>query len=172
MNKNLIIVGVVIITLFGFVFFINQKPQIQNENNKPSQPVSLDKSKMISGYSGKVLAGNKTPYIIFNKTDYDKAVSDNKIIFLDFYANWCPICRGEAPEIISAFDSLTSDNVVGFRVNYNDSDTDSDEKALAEKLEIPYQHTKVILKNGNILLKNGEVWDKNRFIEEITKVLN
>ncbi len=126
--------------------------------------------KMVAGYSGKVLAGTSSPYIIFNKADYDKALSLGKIVFLDFYANWCPICRSEAPELKAGFDSLTTDKVVGFRVNFKDSDTDSEEKALAKQFEIPYQHTKVILKDGKVVLKDGDSWDKSRFAQEIGKL--
>ena len=94
-----------------------------------------------------------------------------KIIVLDFYANWCPICRAEAPELKAGFDSLMTDAVIGFRVNFNDSDTDDDEKALAKQLAIPYQHTKVILKDGKEVLKSGDSWTRDDFTREVDKIL-
>lgn len=115
------------------------------------------------GYAGGLLAGKSSPYLIFNKADYDKAIVEGKIVFLDFYANWCPICRAEAPEIKAGFDGLNRSDVVGFRVNYNDPDTDDDEKALAAQFSIPYQHTKVILKNGKEVYRSSDQWTADDF---------
>ena len=118
---------------------------------------------------GKVLAGTKTPFIDFNKEDYNKALSENKVILLYFYANWCPICKFEEPNTRAAFNELNNENAVGFRVNYKDSDTDKDEEALAEEFQVPYQHTKVIIKDGKQVLKSPDTWGKERYINEINK---
>ena len=173
MNKNFIIGGIlVIIVVIGFIFFASQKPKPENSNSNPGNPQpqteNTSEGKMIAGYSGKVLAGITSPYLIFNKVDYDKVLTSGKVVFLDFYANWCPICRDEAPSLKSGFDSLQSDKVVGFRVNYNDSDTDQDEKDLAKQFSVPYQHTKVILKDGKEVARSLESWDKNEFIKQMS----
>ena len=81
----------------------------------------------------------------FDQATYDAALKEGKIIFLDFYASWCPICKEEEPEIKAAFNELNADNVIGFRVNYNDDQTDNSEKSLAKKFGIAYQHTKVLI---------------------------
>ncbi|HLD97198.1 MAG TPA: thioredoxin domain-containing protein, partial [Candidatus Nanoarchaeia archaeon] len=52
----------------------------------------------------------------FDQATYDAALKEGKIIFLDFYASWCPICKEEEPEIKAAFNELNTDNVIGFRV--------------------------------------------------------
>ncbi len=122
-------------------------------------------------YSGTLLAGASSPYYEFNQEDYDKALQSGKLIFLDFYANWCPICRAESPEIQAGFDSLATDKVIGFRVNYNDTETDEPEKQLAKKFGVTYQHTKVILKNGTEVLKKLEQWDRNELIKQINNNL-
>ncbi|MFC1647102.1 TlpA family protein disulfide reductase, partial [Patescibacteria group bacterium] len=111
------------------------------------------------------------PYLDFKKSDYDKAVASDKIVFLDFYANWCPTCRAEAAKLTKGFDSLNSDNIVGFRVNYNDDDTDEDEKNLASQFEVPYQHYKVVLINGEVVLTDGDIWDEDKLVEELTKYI-
>lgn len=71
----------------------------------------------------------------------------------------------------SAFDELTSDRVIGFRVNYKDNQTDTDEQNLAREFGVPYQHTKVFLKNGKQILKAPDGWDKARYITEINKTI-
>jgi thiol-disulfide isomerase/thioredoxin len=172
MNKNLIIgVIIAIVIICGIIFFISRKSQINISTTPSAQTQKTDEGAMIAGYNGKVLAGNKSPYIIFNMIDYEKAIASNKIVFLDFYANWCPICREESPNLRAGFDALETDKVVGFRVNYNDSDTDENEKALAKEFGIVYQHTKVILKNGKEVSKSLESWDTQTFLKEINSAL-
>ena len=153
----------------GAYFLINQQPGTDNPNTT-SVSGNNQTSNQIEGYSGALIAGKDSPYVSFNKSDYDKALADGKIVFLDFYANWCPICRAEAPEIISGFNELQREDIVGFRVNYNDDETDDSEKALAKEFDIPYQHTKVILENGSVILKDGNTWDKEKFLEELNKI--
>ncbi len=173
MNKNILIGSIiVIIVIASIAFFAGQNSRSGNGNSNPSNQIaSSEEGKMIAGYNGKVLAGSASPYIVFNKTDYEKALASNKIIFLDFFANWCPICREEAPNLKAGFDALQTDKVVGFRVNYNDTETDEDEKKLAQEFGITYQHTKVILKNGKEINKSLESWDKETFLKEINSAL-
>lgn len=128
-------------------------------------------SMMKTSYSGKVLAGKNAQYLEFNTEDYQKAKAEGNTIFLDFYANWCPVCRAEEPIIYEGFNELESDKVVGFRVNYKDNETSDDEKALAKEFDITYQHTKVILKNGKQVLKTQDTWDKDTFNQELQNVL-
>ena len=122
-------------------------------------------------YTGTVLAGKSAPLLDFKKADYDAALKSDKLIVLYFYANWCPICKVEFPNAQAAFNQLTTDKVVGFRVNYKDSDTDADETALAREFGIPYQHTKVLLKNGVQVGKYPDSWDTARYVSEINKAL-
>ncbi len=126
---------------------------------------------MMAKYTGTVLAGKSAPLIAYNKADYEAAIKSDKLVALYFTANWCPICKVEIPNLYAAFNELTTDKVVGFRVDYNDSDTDADEKDLARQLNVVYQHTKVFLKNGKQVLKSPESWSKERNLSEINKAL-
>jgi hypothetical protein len=71
----------------------------------------------------------------------------------------------------SAFSKLTTNDVVGFRVNYNDTFTDDVEKALAAQHGVAYQHTKVFVKGGQRILKSPEGWAETRYLSEINKAL-
>ena len=136
---------------------------IEKESGATTPPASAT-------YTGARLAGTATlPLLDFNKADYDKAVASDNLVILYFYASWCPICRAEFPNMQTAFNELTGSGVVGFRVNYNDSDTDQSEKALASEFGVAYQHTKVFVKNGQRLLKSPEEWDEARYDMEIGK---
>ena len=129
-----------------------------------------DGGMMEASYLGKVLAGSTTKYLEFKKADYDKALKENKKILLYFYASWCPTCRAEQPETFAAFDEINDSDLIGFRVNFRDSDTDADEEAIAKEFGVSYQHTKVILKNGERVLKAPDSWDRQRYLEELKKI--
>ena len=136
---------------------------------EPQKNDTMMSSENQSKYSGTVLAGSSAPLIDFNKVDYDTAVKSNKVVVLYFYASWCPICKAEVPQLYSAFNELKTDKVIGFRVHYNDGQDNNDAKALAQQLQVPYQHTKVFLKNGQVTLKSPETWNKDRYLNEINK---
>lgn len=137
----------------------------------PDDAMMQDGDSMEQRYMGAVLAGTSAPLLDFNKADYDAAVRSGKLVVLYFYANWCPICKVEFPKAQAAFNALDTDQVIGFRVNYKDNETDKDEEALARQFGVPYQHTKVFLKDGKQVLKAPDQWDAARYTAEIQKAL-
>jgi len=124
-----------------------------------------------TSFSGKVLAGTSAPLLDFKKSDYDQALASGKLILLYFYADWCPICQAEFPKMQSVFNTLETDQIVAFRVNYKDDFTDSDEVNLAKQFGVAYQHTKVFLKNGTLISKHPDSWGEGRYLSEINNRL-
>lgn len=181
-----IIALVVIIAGGGYFYIQNQSSEVKKREQekammekeamekKESEAVMEKKEDetMMVKYTGTVLAGSSAPLLDFTKADYDSAVASDKLVVLYFYANWCPICIAEFPIMQKAFNELASDKVVGFRVNYNDNQTDNDEKNLAREFGVAYQHTKVFVKNGQRVLKSPEGWNGGRYASEINIYLN
>ena len=173
-NYLLVLLAIFSVLVFGCAQgtatdVMEKKDMIDNKEGKvmEKEGVMTDKS----GYTGKVLAGTEsTKYLDFSKADYEKALKDKKKILLYFYASWCPLCIKEQPETFAAFNELNDADLIGFRVNYRDSDTDSDEETLAKEFGVSYQHTKVILKNGERVGKFPDSWDKQRYLEELSKI--
>jgi len=152
---------------------IEEEQMTGEDNGMMEGDDTMMENKSALNLSGKVIAGSSAKLIDYNKADFDAAAASDKLVVLYFYANWCPICREEVQNALyPAFNELTRDDAVGFQVNYNDNQTDSDEEELAREHGVAYQHTKVFLKNGQRVLKSPESWDKSRYFEEIEKQLN
>lgn len=192
-NKGMmigVVIGIVVIAGGIFAYQNSQQKMMQQEETMMKQDsmkkeetsgdsmmekddtmMKDETSMMKTSYTGKKLAGTSSQYLEFTQADYVQAQKDGKIIFLDFYADWCPICRAEAPAIQEGFDNLNNENVVGFRVNFKDAQTDDAEKALAKEFNIPTQHTKVVLKDGKEILRSSDAWDADTFASEMKTVL-
>lgn len=185
-SQLLLIVIIAVIAVGGYIasqFTVSRPADEEMAENKeigpimtktPTvSPVSGDEAGTAGGhrYSGVVLAGSSALLLDFNKSDYDAVFQTDKLIVLYFYANWCPLCKAEFPLMQEAFNELTTDKVIGFRVNYNDDQTDSDEEALARQYGVAYQHTKVFVRNGERIGKWPDSWNKDRYLSEINSRL-
>jgi len=171
-----ITVAAIILVVAGIVYLTNtpQEDAMIQENDAMMQENDsmMEENNAMMEYGGEVLAGSSAPLLDFSRADYEKAIASDKLVVLYFYAKWCPVCAEEvANSLYPAFHELSSDSVIGFRVNYNDNDTDSYEKSLASEFGVAYQHTKVFIKNGERILKSPESWDKDRYLSEIQNAL-
>ena len=98
-------------------------------------------------------------YEPITQSAYNQALQEGKTVYLEFYASWCPSCKNDEPNIEEFFESNTNENVRAFRVNYKDSDTDDFETSLAKEYGIAYQHTRVIVQDGEQVYKKTSTFN-------------
>ncbi len=142
MNKTIIIAIILAVVAGASIFLISQTKQ---ENNN-SQVVPSENTLATQSNIGR--------YIEYSKSALDQAQEKKRVFY--FYASWCSTCRPADESFRNNEDKIPKDVVV-MRVNYNDTETDQEEKELAKKYNITYQHTFVqIDSQGNEVAKwNG-----------------
>ncbi len=169
---------IIILALFLFGCAAENRPgQIQ-----PGQEIIIEETgqeerpalgePLLPESPSEIIAGAKTPYIRYSKAGFEKAKQDGKVIYLYFYATWCPICRADRPGILAAFEEMSFENVVGFEVHFNDGETNDEDEALAKEMGVRYQHTTVILdKEGNAAYRSLSGIEKETILAEIAKLV-
>ncbi len=106
----------------------------------------MEKDGEVMEKDGEVMEKESAKYVPFTQAAFEQAKAEGRPIFLFFYANWCPTCAAQKPITESAFMSASMPlGSIGFQVNFNDSDTDDSERALAREFGVSYQHTQFVL---------------------------
>ena len=151
MNKNiLILTSLAVIVLLGGLYFLTQVP-----TTKPNEDRILEEEspKMVDVPKGSNEVASDA-YVEYSPDTFNNLSEKKKVLF--FYASWCPTCKSADSDFNTNSKKFPEDLVV-IRINYNDSSTDDNEKALATKYGITYQHTFVLVdENGNEITKwNG-----------------
>lgn len=162
MNKSIVITIVaVVILIAGAFIFLRPTPSMTDTDSMQQDDSMMNED---SAIDNQVPTSEKTgAYVNYYEGILDE-YADKKIV-LFFYANWCPTCQPVDREIGRRAAEIPDDTVI-INVNYNDTDTDANEEALAERFSVTYQHTFVVLENGQEVAKwNGDGFD--RIISEL-----
>lgn len=172
--KNIVLVaGFIILILLGISAFVmlspssDTKTMVEEASMQKNESMRLDNEKpqtedtMMEEES---TMQSDARYVTYSTDALDNAANTRRVLF--FYANWCPTCR-PVDENLQTSQATLPEDVTVIRVNYNDTDTDQEEKDLAKQYGVTYQHTFVqIDSQGNEVTKwNGG--DVTQLLENI-----
>jgi thiol-disulfide isomerase/thioredoxin len=130
---GVLIVAAIIIGASWWLLSDRWQPTLNDQNTQYGD-TSLNDNANTSTLSTE--AGDR--YVEYTSESFAAAAGKRRVLF--FYASWCPICRPADAEFQTEQDQIPSDVTI-IRVNYNDSDTDQEEKNLAQQYGVTYQHT-------------------------------
>lgn len=151
-------------------------PPATNTTSSVPPPVTAPNDGVVQqpvadGVMAKPAAGSS--YVPFTQAAYDAAKASGQPTMLYFYATWCPICARQEPIIVDLFNGgeIADLGIAAFRVNFNDPETDADERALAERFGISYQHTFVLLDaSGAVRAKFTGQQSKAQLVSALKKI--
>ena len=100
----------------------------------------------------------------FHVTDanFEETIKKNKLVFVDFWANWCGPCRALAPTVVELAKEYSGKVVVG--------KLDVDENPeVAQRFQVFSIPTMIIFKNGSEAERLVGLCPKNKITETLKK---
>ncbi len=118
-----------------------QKNYFDSKNDEKQQ----DESEMVND-----IEQIESYYVGYTKEDYEKAISENRVVVLFFTSNWCKECLDQETIISEVFSELNKEGIVGLTVHILDSETTTETDALAKKYDVSKEQSIVIIDRGGV----------------------
>lgn len=169
-NTLIAIIAIAILGFFAYAYsmksgqsseaMMEKKDEVSmGEKSSDAMMEKSDKA-MMEKTDGEMMTESR--YVEYSTNALEKASTGKTVLF--FYASWCPTCQPTDANLRESSDQIPEGMTV-IRVNYNDPDTDQEEKELAKKYGITYQHTFVQIDGQG---KEITKWNGGK-IEELLK---
>lgn len=168
MRKYLLplILVVILLSVGGIYVASQQETRTADDQIMVSGTPAMEKDDSMmkdEGASGDQMIATAA-YTPYERGILEKTSSYKRVLF--FYANWCPTCK-PADASFQANEGKIPDGVRLIRVNYNDTDTDDEEKKLADTYGVTYQHTFIqIDADGKVVTK----WNGGQIDELLSRI--
>lgn len=166
MNKKLIIITLVITGILGAggIFLLNSKQlETKDDDSLMINDKEKDEAMMKDKDQTEEMINTNSQYVEYSKSNLENA-EGKRVLF--FYASWCPTCRPADKNFKENLNKFPKDLTL-IRVNYNDPETDQEEKDLAKKYVVTYQHTYVQIDESG---KEITRWNGGQFDELMTNI--
>lgn len=168
MNKKILIsIGIIIVAFIALYLaktYTSTPDKMAGETPTPEMMMKKDDEAMMKKSEDSSMMNSLKHYSEYSSTALTDSLKNKRVLF--FYANWCPTCR-PADAAFRENDSKIPSDVSLIRVNYNDSDTDQEEKELAKKYLVTYQHTFVQIDEAG---KEVTRWNGGQLTELINNI--
>lgn len=147
--KN-IVSWIVFVVLMGLVLWSPSRIFIQQQlmkigffKPKLEKPVELEGAEKVSAQDS---IDDKASFLNANNVVYDTEQLKGKVLFINFWATWCPPCRAEMPSIQKLYDKFKDNDNIEFLIVEIEGDMEGTEKFLTDqKLKLP-----IVYPNGEI----------------------
>ncbi len=179
MKNPIIILLIVVVAVLGIGGFMYSRTSNKTDSMVKEDEAMIPKEEMgteqtdammkkdDSASEGVKMMDDKTVvsrYVHYGQSALDSASNNRRVLF--FYASWCPTCK-PADASFTQNASKIPEDVTLVRVNYNDPDTDQEEKDLAKKYGITYQHTFVQIDSAG---KEVTKWNGGQIDELLSNI--
>jgi thiol-disulfide isomerase/thioredoxin len=142
-NPMAIVAVIAVIAVLGIGVYTLMKKDVVT---MPKEGISLEPTNAMVKKSDNSVNGKKkmddtvagSRYVQYSREEAETAAGVRRVLY--FYASWCPTCKYADISFTQNVSKVPGD-VILIRINYNDPETDQEEKDLAKKYGITYQHT-------------------------------
>lgn len=107
--------------------------------------------------------GVTTVPIITTEKDLTEHLNSDKPVLIEFYAEYCPTCKGLEPVINKYYQDLGDKNCF-FKIEVTKA------KTLAKKFNITALPTFILFRDSKEIMRNSEISDQKQFTEFIQKI--
>lgn len=114
----------------------------------------------------------KSVYLPYSKIEYDKAITEKRVVLLYFSSNWCTECQEQNNTNTAVLLEMLDESIVGLNIHILDSETTTETDALAQKFEVTKENSFVILgKDGAVAYKYAGLLDSNLLKQKLQEVI-
>ena len=99
-----------------------------------------------------------------NENEFEDLIKDNKLVFIDFFATWCPPCKMLSPILDDVYEEM-KDKVEMVKINVDENEN------ISRQFQIISIPTMIIFKDGEPVSRVVGYRDYEMIVSEIEKFL-